>query len=97
MNTEEFRKDVGNKLKEIREASGKKTEELAEVVGVTSAMMYKNEQGVSRMSFEDMCLIADFYGVSVDYFNPLDSKTKNLTDEVNRLSGQVEEIKRILD
>lgn len=55
------------RLKELREDADKFQKDLAEILNVSQTAYSGYERGYRTISFEALCKLADFYGVSVDY------------------------------
>ena len=61
-------KNLGNKIKTLREDKQISQEELAEKVGVGRAAISQIENGGRGIGFLELARIADFFGVRTDYF-----------------------------
>lgn len=54
-------------IKAIREKSGKKQQDCADILGVTLRAWQGYEQGIREPKFELLVKIADMFGVTTDY------------------------------
>ena len=57
----------GEKLKFLREKNGLKQKDLGNVLNYGSTTISNYESGRNEPSFADLCKIADYFDVSVDY------------------------------
>lgn len=55
------------RLKELRKGEHKKQAEMAEILGITSSHYQKIEYGQINVSATQLMLLADYFGVTVDY------------------------------
>lgn len=62
--------DTPGRLKELRTRAGKSVPEVAEAAGVSRAAVYYLEAGTTSPSWESICKLADYYGISTDVFRP---------------------------
>lgn len=62
-----FLKRVAERLRFLREQQGKTQAEVAEAIGYTIANYQRYEYGTRVPAAEKLCLLADFFNVSVDY------------------------------
>lgn len=60
-------KQVGNRLKELRESTMLSQEKFAEVIGSTQSSINRYENGQSSPSMELLRRYADYFDVSMDY------------------------------
>ena len=56
-----------DRIKDLREDSDKTQQELAEYLGTSSQHYGKYEMGRAEIPFERAIMLAEFYGVSLDY------------------------------
>lgn len=56
-----------DRLKDIREDRDFKQIEIAKILKVTQAQYSRYEMGINMIPLEKVCVLADFYDVSVDY------------------------------
>lgn len=56
-----------NKLKELREQTGLSQKEIAQRIGIEYQNYNKYELGINEPSVDTLKLIADYYGISLDY------------------------------
>ncbi len=60
-------KESGMRIKELRKKAGITQEQLAEELGVTNKTICYIENGVRGTTIDNMALIAEYFGVSIDY------------------------------
>lgn len=53
-------------LKDLRESAKKTCAEVAQALGVTINAIYNYEQGIRRISFEQVLILAKLYGVTAE-------------------------------
>lgn len=59
--------ELKNKIKELREARGMSTHELADILGVSQRQIQLYEKGDSLPKLEGLIILADLFNVSTDY------------------------------
>lgn len=59
---------IGNRIKLLRLLRGLSQERVAEAVGITFQQVQKYESGANRISASRLYALADYLGVSLDYF-----------------------------
>lgn len=57
----------GQLLKDLRKSKGLNQAELAKLIDVSVQAYQKYEYGTAEPTFDSVCTLADFYGVSTDY------------------------------
>ena len=55
------------RLRDVREDNDKTQAQLAEVLGCTQQTYSRYENQKAQMPYEALCLLADYFGTSVDY------------------------------
>lgn len=55
------------RLKDLREDSDKKQEEIAKLIGTEQSYYAKYENGKRPIPLDRLIILADFYNVSLDY------------------------------
>ena len=60
-------KEVGKRLKALRESIGLSQVKMAEAIGSTQSSINRYEQGQSAPSLETLVRYADYFDVSLDY------------------------------
>ena len=80
------------KLKELREQKGLSQYEIAPLLNLKQATYANYEIGKTQPTIETLCIIADYYGVSLDYL--CDHKTQN-TFQFGYLDEQSKQIIQI--
>lgn len=86
-----------NKLKELREQTGLSQKEIAQRIGIEYQNYNKYELGINEPSIDTLKLIADYYGVSLDYlcdhttkafdFGYLNEQQINLINKIKALDN----------
>lgn len=88
----------GDKLKQLRESSGLKQEELGKIVNLSKATISRYEANTIEPNNETLKLIANYFNVSVDYLlsnsNMRNLHIQNSLDEVKLLGQKSEESKK---
>lgn len=64
---EVIQKEVGERIKELREKKGESQTELADDIGLTQNSISKIEKGNTMLTLQNLILIADHFNVSYDY------------------------------
>lgn len=60
-------RESGKRLKELRKKTGKTQLEVAIDIGISSGMISKLERGIRGTSIDNVALIAEYYGTTLDY------------------------------
>lgn len=58
---------IGERLKQLRIMSGKTPTEVSRDTGITRATVYRWEQGSGVPRLAELIIMAEYYGVSLDY------------------------------
>lgn len=56
-----------NRLRELRTEAGKTQQEMAELLRVSGPAYSMYETGKREMNYESLVIVADYFGVSLDY------------------------------
>lgn len=67
MDINNYYKEVGKRIKSLREKRGESQKELGKILGLTQNAISKLEQGKTALTFENQIRIAEHYNVSHDY------------------------------
>ncbi len=59
--------EIGKRIKAIRENKGISQKDAARQIGIQQSTLSKYERGIQNPRFQELCLMADWFGVSVDY------------------------------
>ena len=86
--------EIGKRIKVLREEKNVTQKEAAQQIGIQQSTLSKYERGIQNPRFQELCLISDWLGVSVDYLlgrtdiksTPTDGKLQAAA-EVTGLSG----------
>ncbi len=65
---EDFYIELGKKLKYKRNEEDKKQWEIANILHTSRSNYSRYELGIREISFEELCILADLYNVSLDFF-----------------------------
>ena len=76
-----------NRIKELRESKGVQQKEMAIDLGVTQPTISNWELGIKVPSAKNTRMLADYFGVSVDYLLGGDVQGQSLTDDEAFLLG----------
>ncbi|WP_203335066.1 helix-turn-helix domain-containing protein [Planococcus beigongshangi] len=60
-------KDIGEKIKDLREERFLSPKQLAEEIGVAKSAIWDYESGKKQIPISHLALLADFFDLSVDY------------------------------
>lgn len=71
----------GERLRELRESRGLRQSDIADAIGISSVMIVNYEKGVKSPQIEKLKLLADFFGVTVDYLLGNESSVNELEEE----------------
>lgn len=63
----DFRKNFSEKLNLLRKQKGVSLATIGEHLGITDEAVRLLEKGKRSPSFEVLCALADYFGVSIDY------------------------------
>lgn len=74
-------KEMGKRLKALRESIGISQAKMAEAIGSTQSSINRYENGQSTPSVELFCRYADFFDVSLDYIFARTDKPQGITYE----------------
>ena len=58
---------LGKHIKELRKSRNLMQKQLAEILNVTSETIIRFESGARRPSLDNLIILADYFGVSLDY------------------------------
>ena len=58
---------IGKRIKALREEKGISQKDAAQQIGIQQSTLSKYERGKQDPRFKELCLVADGFGVSVDY------------------------------
>ena len=71
------------RLKELRINDNKKPEDLAKILCISLQAYYKYENNKNEPNIENLCKLADYYKVSLDYL-----VGRNFTNEIGYLNAE---------
>jgi transcriptional regulator with XRE-family HTH domain len=85
-----YDKQIGRKIYELRLAMGLSRQELGEKIGVTHQQCQKYEKGTNRVSAGRLVLIAKVLNKSIDYFyENIDDQPKEVQTHHQRMCIEV--------
>ncbi len=76
---------VGRRIKEFRKAAGKTQDDLAEALSVSVGYISQVERGVTKVSLETLCAIADFFCCDISRLI-----TGTVSTQSDYLSGEIQ-------
>lgn len=79
------RGEIGNRIKELREAHGFTREELAEKAEISSKFLYEVEKGRKGLSADSLMKISKTLSCSCDYILTGNNATDETTDRLHIL------------
>ncbi len=85
----DLRKEMGAKIRTLRNAKGLSGRELSVISGVSQAFISEVERGLVAISSEKLVLIAQSLGVGVDSLLSKDEVTSGLSKDVSAPSTEV--------
>ena len=95
-----------NRIREVRKAKKLSQTELAEMLHVHQTAVSQWENGKTEPDMDNLCRIADIFGVTVDYLLGVDTQSKTIDEQLSKidfaLSGELrnlsdDEKKDVLD
>lgn len=60
-------KSIGARIRRLREAAGLRQQDLADAIGLTRTSITNIEKGIQPVSVENLRIIAEKFGVSLDF------------------------------
>ena len=91
-------KEVGKRLKALRESIGISQVKMAELLGVKQSSINRYEQGLSAPSLETLVKYADYFDVSMDYiFARTDKPQGKLYEYRPKIAAGSEEMKQFIE
>ncbi len=78
-----MKKEIGLRIRDIREKMNLTKEELAEKLGISGQYLGMIEKGKNNISIENLKILCDLSGFSSDYI--LFGKEENITDNTKKL------------
>lgn len=89
-----------SRLRQIRNQRGLKADQVAKILGIKTSLYWVYEREPSRMKGEKLLALADFYGVTMDYFFGRDKKEASVTgkeiDYIKMIRGFSRENKKLI-
>ena len=55
------------RLRDLREDHDKTQQQIADILGTSQTMYARDERGANELPLRHLLVLADYYGVSVDY------------------------------
>ena len=82
---------MANRFRELRESRGLNQTQVGELANVAQSAVSKWERGESEPPHGTLRILADFYGVSIDYLLGREPKTERAPDTAEAVSGALTE------
>lgn len=83
---------MANRFRELRESRGLNQTQVGELANVAQSAVSKWERGESEPPHGTLRILADFYGVSIDYLLGREPETERAPDTAEAVSGTEEKI-----
>jgi transcriptional regulator with XRE-family HTH domain len=64
----EFDRQVGRRIRQLRVVAGKSQSELAQLLGLTFQQVQKYEKGINKISVENLWRLGQHFGVTLAFF-----------------------------
>lgn len=91
-------KDIGQRMKELREASHLSQAEIAKICGSSQATVAKTETGKTPPSVKLLLQLADYFDVSMDYLTcRTDQPQGKLYECKPRMNASSEDMKQFIE
>ena len=68
-----------SRLRELRYQRGLKAEQVAKIIGLKTPIYWVYEREPEKLKGEKLIILADYFGVSIDYFYGRDKKEQSVT------------------
>lgn len=85
--------DKMNRIREVRKAKKLSQTELAEMLHVHQTAVSQWENGKTEPDMDNLCRIADIFGVTVDYLLGVDTQSHTIDEQLSEidfaLSGEL--------
>ena len=85
-----------NRIREVRKAKKLSQTELAEMLHVHQTAVSQWENGKTEPDMDNLCRIADIFGVTVDYLLGVDTQSKTIDEQLSEidfaLSGEIRDL-----
>lgn len=82
----------GQILKELRIKKGLKQSDIADLLKITQQAYQRYEYGTSEPNADGFTILANFYGVTVDYLLDREVSVDTFTKQINELPPEYKEI-----
>ena len=90
---------IGQVLKELRLASGKKQSEIAELLGIKAGTYSTYENGTREMPAELIVRTSILYGLPADFLLQTEARTREIYDtkkQIDAFNDQMDELKDLI-
>ena len=96
MNQMDYKKEIGQRIKKVRNEKGITAAQLGEMTGFAPNHIYAIESGKDGVSVEGLILIAQKLDVSVDYLvdNVRTENPEKVDDILNEIADLVEKLRK---
>lgn len=96
-NDEQFLKDLGERIRELRKARGMTQEELADTLGVTQALIASYETARRSIPLRKLVVLAEALGISIEEVvgrNPARRRKRGPTSKIEERLLAIEKLPR---
>lgn len=87
------REQIAQRLRTAREAAGLKQAQVAKKLGLHRPTISEIEAGRRRVSAEELAVLADLYGVEVQWLTNTETSTKEESDKILIAARQLSKLK----
>lgn len=88
------------RLREIRRQRGLKADQVAKILGIKTALYWVYEREPMRLKGEKLAILADYYGVSIDYLLERDKQEPTISGKeieyIKMIRGFTRENKKLI-
>jgi len=92
---EQFLRDLGERIRELRKARGLTQNELAERMGVTQALIASYESARRSVPLRKLCMLTDVFGVSMEELVGRSVPRRRKSGPPSRMERRLSEIEKL--
>lgn len=85
-------KECGENIKKLRKKQGLSQAELSKKIGIHTKTISKAERGVNGLSVDNLIIIAEFFGVTLDYL--VKGKTDNTCTDMTSIVDKMNDVQK---
>lgn len=93
-------KNQPSRLRELRTQRGLKAEQVAKILNMKTALYWTYERNLTKLKGESLIILADYFGVSIDYFYDREKKEQSISrkelDYIKMIRGFSRENKKMI-